>query len=647
MDKDTISKHRYRFLVVAIFLVQVLLVALACPIDIVLGLEPYGGSDYQTHYQQTSTVGQALSKFGKTWAYDPNMLAGFPTGLFFDVDNKAHCLLTHALTRLGIRQAAAFNLFTVLSCLICPLFILLAARLLRLRREACLVAMALGVLLWSFDSGPRFAWGVGMVSFATTSHFCVLILALFYRLMEQDNGEPGWRFFVPLVLLLPLSLLIHVWAFAILAVPMTVLYIRRLRVLTGVGHLQVWALVAAALLGNIIWLWPALMRLDLMISSGRLGQTNPLYFISDWLGMVINPLDTGFILQHTFFRYAAFCGAAITIWRWRKHGDQRFFFAMLCMGWLLGLTYVAAMLPGLEETEPYRFIVPTILLTGVFAAPWIAEVLSLGHLRTLSPRAKALVVVLLVLALPRGVREIIYFIPEIWPASHNDPRVPASPEIAFSRRGGAKNTKGPFRMSRLPREFVLLSNYINRNLKKEGRILVQYWPAAEYLRWTTDRPILGGFPDRRTIHEAANIFRHEDDPRFGGKKLADYLVRYNVRYVIMFGSYFPNIESRKNLLHPIKMIGKQRIYLVRHMGNYIMKGSGKVKAGLNRIEVSEARPGHGNPQEMVLRFHHMDGLKCKPGCRVSVQTIEDDPAGFIRVTGQPTLPSRFVVEHVY
>ena len=41
-------------------------------------------------------------------------------------------------------------------------------------------------------------------------------------------------------------------------------------------------------------------------------------------------------------------------------------------------------------------------------------------------------------------------------------------------------------------------------------MLVQHWAVGEFLGWATDKPIIGGFPDRRLIHEAANLFRRTD-----------------------------------------------------------------------------------------------------------------------------------------
>jgi hypothetical protein len=381
-----------------------------------------------------------------------------------------------------------------------------------------------------------------------------------------------------------------------------------------------------------------------MVPSGRLGQTNPLYFLSDYLGLLVDPLNTGFALAHTFFRYLAFCAAALTLWRWRRERDARWFVGALSLGWLLALTYLAALLPGLREMEPYRFVAPSMFLAAVLAGPWLARVLAPSALRALSPAARALLLVAALLALPRGLREIFYYYPELWPAGLLGR--PLTPEAAMPvrRRGPPQILR--LRLTPVPPDYQEVRRRLLRHCRQQGRVLVQRWPLAEYLRWSTDRPIIGGFPDRRTIHEDANLFRYPDDPRREGQALSSYLVQYNVRYLLMSGHYVPRLESRKDLLDPPMIIGQHRIYHVRHRGTYFASGAGQLRAGLNRIVVSGARPAAGT-QQLVLRFHHLGTLRCRPGCAVVRHPVPGNRAGFIRIEGRPTLPSQFVVENLY
>ena len=107
-----------------------------------------------------------------------------------------------------------------------------------------------------------------------------------------------------------------------------------------------------------------------------------------------------------------------------------------------------------------------------------------------------------------------------------------------------------------------------------------------------------------------------------------------------------DLQRLSDLIELKTTIGPHRVFRARHAADYFQRGSGRVTAGLNRIEVTEARP-HPGTQELTLRFHHMETLRCRPDCLVSRAPLAGDPAGFITVTGTPDLPREFVVEHVY
>jgi hypothetical protein len=193
---------------------------------------------------------------------------------------------------------------------------------------------------------------------------------------------------------------------------------------------------------------------------------------------------------------------------------------------------------------------------------------------------------------------------------------------------------------------MALANYLQEECNEEGRVLVQNWGIGEFLYWATDKPVIGGFPDRRLIHEAANLFhRPLDAPAMDHEAFAQYLVRYNIRYLVVTHST-NEMDRLADLMEFTHQIGLHRVYRTRHTADYFQRGSGKVAAGLNRIAVTEA-DAHPGTQELTLRFHHMDTLRCQPDCQVSRAPLADDPAGFITVTGTPYLPREFVIEHVY
>jgi len=619
----------------SIALFHIALVAYAFPSSVVFGDAGFNMPDYHTHFHQTQVLLEVYRETGRLWAYDPGLLAGHPVGLIFDVDNKAHFLWVLVLTRLGLTVAAAFNLFAVVSSLLAPLSLAAAARLFGYRGAHLVAVAGVAVLLWHFDSTVHFLWAAGMVSFATASHLAVLCVGLMWAMLRSSRPWLAW---IGLMTALPLALLTHVWAFAILVVPLGALYLLHMRRLDLAGHLRVWSAALATIAVNLYWLAPALAHLGWVTQSAVVGQATPAYFVADYLEVLVNPVTTGFSLPQTLFRFAALVGATGTIISWRRRRDPRQTIALITLTWLFALSYVGSLVPIVELTEPYRFAVSGTLFAGLFAAPWLFEQIRPSALRGLPKRSRGLLLLLVVLLLPRIVGEVSLFVPELLeplldPTSidHRGARIPTKPRT--------------MRLAGLDEPMRKLATTLDE-LPGDGRVLVQLWLLGEYLRGAIDRPVIGGFPDRRVVHEAANIFRlRADEPRYHGDELATYLADYHVDYIVFSYPYFPEIERRLDLLEPVRVIGQHKIFRVRRPTSYIRGGSGEVDAGFNRIDVREARADDG--QSLVLRFHYMEGMVCSPGCRIEREPLPHDPVGFIRVSGETTVPASFTVERLF
>lgn len=611
-------------------LLHVALVVYGMPPSVVFGGEPFGSPDYQTHFQHTHTLSRALDEAGRLWVYDPMLLAGYPAGLFFDVDNKLHFLFCRLLHLVGVPLPVAFNLFAVLSALLMPVSLSLAARVLGASPRAQAWSFALGVLLWHFDSLLRFFWGGGMISFATATHLCVLVLALFWRLLRGPALRGG---LAALFVLLPLALLTHVWSFAILVGPMVGLYLASARRLRLGEHLRVWALAAAGLAANLYWLWPALTHVDLLAPSHKLGQATPAYALYDLLELFVNPLTTGFVRQRTLVRCIAALAAIGALLAWRRRGDRRLGFGAWTLAWLFAITYFGALAPPAAATEPYRFAAPMACWAAVLAGGWLAEHLNRRTWSQVPAGLRGLAVGLLLLLLPRAYAQLSTFVPELDIAP-----VPVLKSAILEEQFFPA-----MRLRGTPDDFAEVATWLEEQ-PDDGRVLVQYWALGEYLRWATDRPILGGFPDRRTIHEQSNLFHFPDtDARFHDG-LGDYLATYGVAYVVMAVPYVAAIERRLDLLEPRGIRGgRYRLYRVKTPSGYVARGAAQVRAELGRLTVTGASPAPGT-QELVLRFHWLRELTCRPSCRVEREPLDTDEAGFIRVVGDPALPPAFVVE---
>ena len=625
----------------ALYAIHLLVVAYVFPPRVVFAGVPYSGGDYQTHFHQTYRVAESMRTTGRSWGYEPQFLAGQPAGLIFDVDNKAHFLFSYSLSLLGLDLASAFNLFSLLSALIAPLVLVLAGRLFGLSPRAQLVVLALSTPTYFLDTACRFFTTAGMISYVMTAHLCLLVLVLFWRWLESP-GRRGLRFFLPLLVLLPLAHLVHVWAFAILVGPMVILYLRAWRRrLPWTGHAQVVSLAGAVLAVNAYWLIPSFTHANLMTASIKLGQARPFYFILDLIEIL--PFMPPATVQTTLFRYLALAGAIVVVYRWRQAKDERTFAALTVLGWSFFLTYFSAYLPLFRLTEPYRFVLTLTFAAVVFASPFWSELLSPGVWREhFSGTAGVLAVLLLVLLLPQLGRQVLASAPELIPKPDQvtpqfDPppwdRAPPPPmEITL-------------RMKSLAPDFTEVADFVRRRCTEPGRILVEPWELGEFLGWATEHHVIGGFPDRRLVYEAANLFRDPPDHRrYWGPELADYLVRYNIRYLVIHLPIFPMIEGRRDLVELMARLGPYRIYRTRHRGGFFLRGAGRVRTSLNHIVLEDVRP---DPRDgtVAIRFHYLKTLRCRPSCRLVKEPISDSDASFIGVVGDPSLASTITLEH--
>ena len=629
------SRRLARWALLAVVATHVALVSYFCPPRVVLGGEPFGGPDYQTHAEQVRLFLDAARTTGRGWSYDPNLLAGAPAGIWFDADSKAHELWTLCATRLGLSFATAFNLYAALIHLLVPLLAYRTARAFRLGQRAAVCAAALGSALWFFDSVLHFCWLWGMVSFAAASLLGALSYAEFARWLDGRCARTaGGRlsFLLPLGLL-ALTLLVHALMFGFLLVPMVWLYARSARRLRGWDHAQVGALVVGTLGANWFWLGPSLRFRHLLSSELLVGQANPGHLVADYFGLLVNPLTTGAIAPHTMLRFLALGAAALGLWRLGKAHDPRTRPLAVPLAWGMLLTYFGSTVWPTSHLEPYRFIAPTVWLAVIPAALFIEDALFRPWAARLPSVTRGVLVLLVLLLLPRAAAELGYFVPEALPDANRLP-------FPGGRIGGvlAMATMGAMpspRQSGSPPDARALREWLRDNAKGGGRVLVQHWPLAEMLRWSTDLPVIGGFPDRRLPHEQADCFRVPGDPRQQGEAFAEYLGRYNVEYLVMTAP-FVEVEGRRDLLDLVTRFGPHRIYRTRQPAGYVLEGQGEVAASLDRLEVTGASP------ELVLKFHWLDGLRCAPGCRIQREPIPGDDAGFIRVMGAP--PS-FVVEN--
>jgi hypothetical protein len=64
---------------------------------------------------------------------------------------------------------------------------------------------------------------------------------------------------------------------------------------------------------------------------------------------------------------------------------------------------------------------------------------------------------------------------------------------------------------------------------------------------------------------------------------------------------------------------------------WFIAGEGKVKVGLNRLELSDL-----NGNQVILKYHWVEGLTASPPAKIEPVEMLDDPIPFIKLVAPPS-----------
>jgi hypothetical protein len=630
MDRAALSaRWGARLALVAVLAVHAGLVLYYDPPSVILGPRALPGFDWETHYEQCAHAVRAYRETGETWSYNPQRLAGQPSGVIFDADNKAWEAWTIGLDALGVPPHRAFNLFIWLVAFLVPLAVWSSARLFELRPSAAVAAAALGSACYFFDAMAHWASWVGMIAWGSAACLWLPAFAVFWRWVRTRSS---WLLFALLVLLSVLHNL-HPYVFFMLVVPLAVVYVREFRRLGWREHVGLVAVAVGTVTTNLWWLRPSLRFWHYILDSGFYLDATLDYLLTDYLGLLNEPSVTGVLAMRSGFRFLALGGAALCLWLWRRERDRRFAPFAAALGALLFVTYFGGYLGVLKQVQPYRFVLPAMYLAVIPAAEFLDRaVRSLRGVR-LPAAAWALGGLMLFVAVPRLARDVIYFVPDLVPRQTRPLPAPP-PDMNGGIYFGTIRWPDPFDFRHRPgdaQDLDAMTRYVNAVDDGNGRWLVEWWMLGERLASQTDAQVLGGFLEINLAQSDAILFR-----RFGPahpptlEQIRDYLVRYNVRWVVL-SNPLPRLEAQTDLLRLETVIYRHRVYRVLAPSSFLVgDGPGEVRASLNRIVVRGSAGG-----SLVLRYHWLETLRCRPGCRLRRVTVPEDRVGFIGVDAAP------------
>jgi hypothetical protein len=595
---------------------------------------PVFDDDYAMHFSQCLSTQRFFERFGKTWGYDPFLMAGFPRGVLVNADNKGWELFYYLLEPL-LGRGLAFKLYPLLFLLLYPLFIYGAARNFGCSRAVSLTAACTAVLFFHLSLSIDLFYS-GMVSYILVSFFSFYVLSQFYLLLYKRFSLVRY---VIVLILGTLLLLCHLLSPIHLITPIAIMYLLQAKKLSLRQHLLIAAIPVVILLANGYWLL-------LIVKFYHYKTVRP----ENWeFSLQIKDLLEPFkvylmqrktyvykleVLNNTFLDaiLLVFGVGGLTLWYRR---GQRTLVLAFSGGFtvLFFIAFYGSHISFLSQFQPERFLIPLSLLL-LFPAS-LALYLSLQTLFAQRTRVAQCFII--------AVLAVLLFRPVIKPFG-----------IMIKHQVYRLNCT-------FPKELMVLLQFLEQQTTRAGRILIEdsewsysdpahryyggHFPAlfGEYLQrhyLCGPRPM---YPMKHSYASFTDGILFEKEIRtFTLEQLKYYFDHYNVKWILCWKKEtIEHLSQFPEYIKEIKIIDNFKIYVVKRRPTFFLKGTGDVRADYNRIELKNITAPE---QEIILSFHWMEYLITEPPMTIEPVFLADDPVGFIKVRNPA---ESFVIYNAY
>lgn len=573
---------------------------------------PLASSDYGYHFYDAFAAAKFAKGAAQLWGYDPFFLAGYPSNVLDNLDNR---LIELGLIAFGFMgEPRAYNGMVLALFLCVPVFVLVASRLFGLDRWSALFASLLALIVLYTDSFAVSMWRTGSISFLAASAASPLGIGL----LERFLVEKTWRAWLWFTAALVLISLLHGFAFFILLVPCLVLYASAARTLNLKQHLAIWSIPIVVLAVNLYWLLPSLHYLPLVNGESLQLQGGITALVADARGAVW--LQTTNIFTTAGLRWSITLLGLVRAWMWWRETRSRA--ALSLAAGMLALTlfaYLGSYIPRLSALETFRYVVPVMFLACVPAARWLTRIRWQPLLASRPPKGLLRLAAVSALAL-------FVMVSTARGAASNVLRLD-SPD---ARSSAVRLLPTPCQMN--------LVTWIRRNTTPDARILIQDNRTGALLPYFVKRQVIGGpYFQRQLAHNFANasfktIFQIPIT-QFHHTLLEETLRAFNVGWIIsdkgaaLKGSLTNYIRRREPpFVELLATACNYRIYRTTFAHSFFLEGSGNVEADYNTLRVSNASPG-----SVVLKYHWLDTLRTEPPMKLAEVSVLNDPIGFIQV----------------
>ncbi|MGH7793983.1 MAG: hypothetical protein ACREQ2_03650 [Candidatus Binatia bacterium] len=578
--------------------------------------------DWGLHYHHLASLDAFWRQDRTVWGYNPYFMAGYPSNTIHDLSIKFFELVSVGLSSIALKPIQWFKICVFLANASVPWFIYFAARNFFFADAAenldALLAAFLGTVYW-WNSLPREMFFYGMIGFPVASYFSVLGASLFYRLAVNPSSSRwvhlGWLLFAALIL--PL----HVQSIVIFLPPMVALLAAQSRLMTGRILLWIGTAVTLSALVNSPWLITAFHHRGDDVAAAIVEQlplfasTHPFTFFLDYLGPQGYWTFRPSIIEKGF-RLSLLLLGALGIWKiiQSEKGPLGIMLAS-ALTVLFLLAYFGALWPVMKPWQPLRFKLPFDLFLVIAAAycsgRWLAA--------------------------PAAAR------------SRLTPLLLAGGLIAFVVNLVQTESTGKLQLrSRTTPSLEAIKDWIVRQTPSDARVLFEESGdetgfvydgiyLSSFVPHLTGRQLIGGpinlYNDRHHFAEfhSGQMFKR-DVRTLTDDELLDYLRLYNIGAIVAFHpASLQRLQAIPGLVTVEQRIGPVHLMKVNQPLTWFVAGEGKVKAGLNRLELSDLKGS-----QVILKYHWVEGLTASPPTEIQPVKMLDDPIPFIKLIAPPS-----------
>ena len=559
------------------------------PISLLRGGDVPLRVDMARYFASAHSASQVTGLFG----YDPFFMAGYPVGLWNSLGKKGFELFHLLLPRVAL--PALFYGVLAGVALLAPLAAWYGLRRFWREERHRILLLVLLLTYWHLDTPISYFWMAGNVFFPAMACLVPVAAGLAWDMVA---GIRPLRRGLLLGLVAAALFYCHTVVLVALAVPIVLAaWLNR----SGLCRAATWfaAGVSALVFGGLCVWW----ALPLACSIGDcVPQPHP-WLQSSWKHLVMDTFsDRGY--RHPFDRNlllhaAVVLGAAGTFLSW----NRRRFLSALGVGGIacLGIAYGGSYLGPIACIQPYRFLIPAVLLLlgpMVAGADWAWE-----NMRRASPPMRVVLLAGGLILLP-GLSG--YLLDRLGEAPAHG-MIPSQRQVLDALR----------------------------QMPVKGRVLCDDMNVGHMIPYTCGLPVIGGLSAQAFLkHRFAGM---DNDGLFFAKRsdhcsAADfktYLHGYGVDYAVFSRSNWIEFAERNaDLFERERTAGGYRIYKVKDASpSLVLTGAADVRAGGDRIEVTNVRS-----ESLVLKLHYVPWMAASDGVRLEPEAFLDDPVPFMRAT---------------